>query len=722
VAQSLAAKYPNARFLICADDDRATKEKTGKNPGVDAARATVLALNKGQQKGQKRARFVAPEGLKEGGSDFNDLAAASGLDAVKQQIEAAIGGKPKWPQAQEPKGGDGGVSVPPSLDRSRPRFAVNDDGVWYSGVDKEGNQLPPFLVCSPLHVTARTRDAESLEWGYLLEVPDYEGTPHQWAMPARLLAGDGNEYRSNLLSMGLRITPGSSAKNLLTQYLQTVKVDAFARCVDVTGWHDRVFVLPDRAIGNTAEKYIFQSAAAVNNTFKQKGSAEEWKEHIGKHCAGNSRLAFAVSVAFAGALLKLTGLESGGFHFRGHSGIGKTCALRVASSVYGGENFMQRWRATDNAMEGMATQHSDTVLVLDEIGQADPKVIGECVYMFSNDAGKGRASRTGAPRARMTWRLLFFSSGEKTLAEHMGEANKRVNAGQEVRLCDIPADTGSGFHLFENLGDFPGAKELHRHFMDKTRAYYGAVGIAWLQRLAADFDALPERIKALREKVVAKMVPSVASGQVYRAADRFALVAVAGELATEYGLTGWERGEAVKAAEVCFSAWLESRGGLVAVEEMQMLAQARRFLEQNDNRFTWCGRALDDHAPSIPNRCGFKRTFRDGKPYEYKGKDDAAQPDELVTVYYVLPESFKNELCKGFDLKAMCRLLRDSGVLECGKDSFTRSERLPGLGNVRCYRIVPAKFDDDLNGADDAGTDAAEVNGYSSAPDDDCPF
>jgi putative DNA primase/helicase len=37
-------------------------------------------------------------------------------------------------------------------------------------------------------------------------------------------------------------------------------------------------------------------------------------------------------------------------------------------------------------------------------------------------------------------------------------------------------------------------------------------------------------------------------GQDKRAAGRFALLALAGELATEYGMTGWPEGEAVKAA------------------------------------------------------------------------------------------------------------------------------------------------------------------------------
>jgi putative DNA primase/helicase len=81
VAEALAAKYPNAHFLVCADDDRKPEGKG--NAGIEAARKVVAVL-------KGRARFVAPVGAEGYGSDFNDLAAVFGLDEVKRQVEAAI--------------------------------------------------------------------------------------------------------------------------------------------------------------------------------------------------------------------------------------------------------------------------------------------------------------------------------------------------------------------------------------------------------------------------------------------------------------------------------------------------------------------------------------------------------------------------------------------------------------------------------------------------------
>ena len=48
----------------------------------------------------------------------------------------------------------------------------------FIGIDKDGNPLPPRWICSPLYVVAKTRDAQSGEWGRLLEWQDDDGITH----------------------------------------------------------------------------------------------------------------------------------------------------------------------------------------------------------------------------------------------------------------------------------------------------------------------------------------------------------------------------------------------------------------------------------------------------------------------------------------------------------------------------------------------------------------
>ena len=716
VARALRSLYPAALLVVCGDNDADTEAQTGNNPGRMKATAAAQAV---------RGLVVLPDGLPAGASDFNDLHAhhggAAGLEAVRLTVQTAIDahtkshttppdGAPdakrtqgKGSASKAPCGGAGGRVEPsgepaPEWDR----FDVTEAGVFYRGVDRDGKPTAPEWVCSRLNVDAFTRDQDGNGWGYLLTFPDPLGKPKQWAMPSRMLSGDGGEYRAALLGLGLRIATSSRARNLLTQYLQSRQPENFATCTDRIGWHGRAFVLPHETIGDGAERIVFQSESAQENTFRVKGTPDQWRERIAAPCAGNSRLVFALASAFAGPLLRPGGVESGGFHFRGDSSSGKTTALKVAASVYGGPSYLQRWRTTDNALEAIAAQHCDGLLILDELAQVDPKTAGECAYMLANEQSKARATRTGTPRARLSWRLLFLSAGELGLADHMAEGMKRARTGQEVRMADIPADAGMGLGAFEDVHGYDGGAAFSRYLVAQAGSVYGATGRAWLQWLTDNADTLKARIREGSEAWTLEHVPKDCSGQVSRVGGRFALVAAAGELATAWGLTGWQKGESDWAARECFNAWLSARGGDGNGEEKAMLRQVRRFLEAHgEGRFTWWHRAADDHNTKTLHRAGMRRMVNDrGEPIksnhdhaaDYGNRMPSDMGEGVEVEYFVLSEVFKTELCQGFDHQAVARVLQARGCLitkEAGR--YNSTERLPGMGLARCYRI-PAKI------------------------------
>lgn len=738
VAKAVRALLPDAVVMVCGDDDAATEARTGRNAGRMKAQAAAKAV---------RGGVVLPAALPEGGSDFNDMHQAHGLQAVQAQVSEAVElmrkdknsaqGRDVAQQAA-PKGGataapkraeqtsanakrqsEGGVAVHGGGDAGSPDaasapswedpFTQDDAGVWWHGRDKEGNPTRPLWLCSPLQVEALTRNQEGAGWGYLLTFADPLGVPKQWAMPARMLSSDGGEYRAALLNLGLRIATAPTARNRLTEYIQTRKPEAFASCTDRIGWHGRAFVLPHQTIGDDAERIVFQSDNQMENTFRARRSVEDWRNRIGRLCAGNSRLVFAVSCAFAGPLLRPAGMESGGFHLRGDSSCGKTTALRLAASVYGGQNYMQRWRTTDNALEAIAAQHCDSLLILDELAQVEGKVAGECAYMLANEQSKARSSRNGAARARLSWRLLFLSAGELGLADHMAEGGKRTRTGQEVRMADIPADAGAGMGMFERLHGLSDGAAFSTHLAREAGLSHGAVGHAFLAWATENADTLAKRVRDAVAILTGAWVPSKASGQVARVAARFALVGVAGALATEAGLTGWDEGESEDGAKACFDAWLLARGGAGNGEVTSMLRQVRGFLEAHgEGRFTWWHRATDDHNAKTLQRAGFRRLIdADGKPLKIQktgytpgtSKEDKELYDVMTAIdgeetrveYFVLPEVFRTEICRGFDYKAVCKVLLQHGCLKPAKGrEYDAKHRLPGVGHAWCYQFTPA--------------------------------
>ncbi len=242
-------------------------------------------------------------------------------------------------------------------------FEVKDDGVFYC---KEEAKLPIWL-CEKLEITALTRDPNNENWGRRLRFNDEDGHEHYWNMPGTFLKGNGEQAIEELLRLGLTVHPGLKQKRHLLEYLATTKVETKARCINHTGWYKQSFILPNKVYypsSKNEEALIYHSDYTLPN-YKQLGTLDEWTHNISSYCAGNSRLMFVVAMAFAGPLVGLLGLESGGFHLVGESSIGKSTVLAVAASVYGNKDYVRTLRATDNGLEGLAAQHNHALLILD---------------------------------------------------------------------------------------------------------------------------------------------------------------------------------------------------------------------------------------------------------------------------------------------------------------------------------------------------------------------
>jgi putative DNA primase/helicase len=288
------------------------------------------------------------------------------------------------------------------------------------------------------------------------------------------------------------------------------------------------------------KKIVFQNTNAIEPALSCAGLVEEWRASIGRLASGNSRLIFAIATAFAPSLAKFAGEDSGGFHFRGASSSGKSTALKVAASVWGNpKSYCRLWRSTSNGLEGLAALHNDGLLLLDELSQVDPREAGEAAYLLANGQGKARASRAGTAKQSASWSLFFLSAGEESLTALMAKAGQRTNAGQEIRLADIEADAGAGMGLFETIHNQISPAALAIALKELTSQYYGTVGMAWLERIVANRQTIIPAISNMTKQFVDKVISQEATGQIIRVARRFALVATAGELAAQFGLTGW---------------------------------------------------------------------------------------------------------------------------------------------------------------------------------------
>jgi len=554
-----------------------------------------------------------------------------------------------------------------------PGFKLTDDGVYAASGGGEDDDDRLF-VCSPLKVLAHTRADDKTNWGKLLEWADYDQTVHKWAMGMEELAGDSKEYLRRLMSEGLRVGSSRKAKERLSDYIQSSNPQKKVRCVTRPGWHGAAYVDAAGAVNAPdGEDIILQTSADWPRGFDSGGTLDEWKAQISQYCRRNSLLLFGVSAAFGAKLLGPLGVENAGFHLRGTSSKGKTTITQVAASVDGEGvekgGYVESWRATANGLEAVCERHNDSILPLDELAQCDPHIAAETAYLIANGQAKARMSRYVTARRRASWRTVLFSTGEISLATHIMQVGKKVRAGQEVRLLDIPAGERQ-FGAFDDLHAFADGKRFAEHLKLAAGRYYGVAGREFVRKLTADdpdFSQTHEASQIFQSEFIARLKIEGASSEVGRAAAKFALVAFAGETATAYGLTGWEEGDALGAAEDLFADWIGARGSKDGADDEAIIRQVRLFVEQHgEARF----RRLDaTDERTVINRAGY-----------FDGEN-----------YFFFREVFRAEACRGFDVAHAARALKGRGFLVTNKDN-RYNRRDPDTGKVAAFYAVSASI------------------------------
>lgn len=488
-------------------------------------------------------------------------------------------------------------------------YEMREDGLWFAPDEREkGRDGRALRLSGPFEVLATTRGEDGNDWGLLLRWRDPDQRIHHWAMPRAALAGDQAEVWRNLLSGGLFVANGAPQRNRLADALNSLIVRSRALAIGQTGWAGARFVLPHITFGEIAdERVVFQGGRVDSGSFDCAGTIAGWQAAVGALAIGNDRLMLALSAAFAGPLLSLIEQEGGGVHFMGDSSTGKTTALRAAASVWGPANKRTlSWRATANGLEAVARQHSETLLCLDELAQLDAREAGHAAYMLANGQGKARMRATGDLREQSLWRIMFLSTGETGLAALAEIGGRKSAAGQEVRILELPADAGAGRGMWTELHGSPDGAAFSRWIGDAIASQHGTAAPQFLTALTAGQDEARTFVRAMMDRFLAAEVAASDGGMARRAAQRFALIGAAGELARSYGVLPWPEGAAMEASARMLESWVNARGGTGASEERAAVQAVRDFIERNPSRFEAWELEARDKRPII-GRAGWLR-------------------------------------------------------------------------------------------------------------------
>jgi putative DNA primase/helicase len=300
--------------------------------------------------------------------------------------------------------------------------------------------------------------------------------------------------------------------------------------------------------------------------------------------------------------------------------------------------------------------------------------------MLGNGEGKDRSSPTLEMQRKKRWRLLFLSTGEIPLLDHVEGVGGNPKAGTEMRMVELDADAGSDMGIFQFIHGFEKPSDFADYFTKEAcPKYRGAAGPIWVEWLIERGPAVVKELEAMIVGFIAKMVPAGAGGEIQRVARRFAVVGAAGELATEAGITGWKSGVAWMSAQWCFQRWLSKRT-LGSSDVEKAIRHLRSFLQSNgDSRFDVIGQN-DKRDPmfSCRERAGFRRTSENGE-----------------TEFLIFPEVFDAEAKGICDSRRLAQELHRRGYLRVEeKGRLKVQQRIRGMDKVRFYAIKSSIFEE----------------------------
>ncbi len=456
-------------------------------------------------------------------------------------------------------------------------------GLYRLMLSKDGEETEEWL-CTDFTVLGTGCDSSNRNWGRIIAFLDPYGGGHRLFLSSSDLAGSTSKMLSLLSEHGMSFSRERAARNGVLDLLEAWKGSERFLITQKRGWASSecdAFVLDSTTIiGDRGVFYTGQSPAG-SSIGTTRGDIAIWKSTVAEKCVGNPILMSAVSLAFCGPLLDILEIDSFGLHLRGSSSSGKSTALAAAVSVWGGPDRMSSWLTTANALEATATSMNSTLLALDELGQVSGKDAFDAAYILGNGRGKRRSNASGQGTPSASWRVPVLSSGELTLAEKISESGQKAMTGQEVRIIDVAADTGK-YGVFDDLHGELSPAVFAEQVKTGAMSTYGIAGPRFvkvcLEKKADLRRVLPPAV-AKSAKGFMSTLTEAPDGPIQRVAANLALVAMAGEVATTLGLTGWPKGAATSASHALFDAWVDRRVTLGGSSSAIWSSKLAEFLE-----------------------------------------------------------------------------------------------------------------------------------------------
>lgn len=328
------------------------------------------------------------------------------------------------------------------------------------------------------------------------------------------------------------------------------------------GWHEHdgvKFYVSQAGKTYLSENVLFELDNPIDSKYKcvPAGNIEDYRSNVINLTKDNAGFVFQILLELASVLFPVRNgsIKAEGItvNIYGHSGKGKTLAMKLGASLWGNpDQLTESANATYTAIINSAVNSSGSAMRIDDLS-AMPNLRGadfeNLVYSIANGKAKGRSGQDGKNLPVTSFSTICLMTAEKTIADELWQKEKhRFKAGAEGRLIEQP---------FIEPQDLKGCRDIRSYASALTSAMLscnGVMGVEWLNHLSKlGWDGIKDNLKNHSmqfEDMMRNQYPDVMNareGYKVRAHSLYSVVYAAGMMSTD--ITGYTEDEILEAVQ-----------------------------------------------------------------------------------------------------------------------------------------------------------------------------
>lgn len=323
-------------------------------------------------------------------------------------------------------------------------------------IDKQGvkHQDDPILVLTsdlfPLTRMVSPHDGECLQMRLILPKDGHRDfllpMKHVYAKESfkAIMSANGVFFASNVDQhlMNYVIKWGQYMQTTDKALQMRMQMGWTAERTDTPAWVDKHFVVGTREFLSDGTEAVAPSSPFVKSLsrhLRTNGTFERWRESMDFfNMPGFEMHAFAAMCGFGSPLMCYTNTTGVTVTLLGRSGCGKTGAMYAGLSIFGHPKDLSVVKATDNGFTQRYLGLHNMMFGLDEVGDKDPKAVGELIHNVSH--GKAKIRVQGSVNAEREHELpasmIALLTSNHSLYGKL-ETIKATPDGETARLIEL---------------------------------------------------------------------------------------------------------------------------------------------------------------------------------------------------------------------------------------------------------------------------------------------